>query len=59
MKVSGKEGLMIILKVTKKAELHPLSDIESPSLSRVKNHMQRHDVGSHVTKELQEIMLPI
>ena len=50
---------MIILKVTKKAELHPLSDIESPSLSRVKNHMRRHDVGSHVTKELQEIMLPI
>ena len=59
MKVSGKAGLMIILKVTKKTELHPLFDTEQPSLLRVKNDMRRLDVRTHVTKELQEITLPI
>ena len=59
MKVSGKTRLMIILKDTKKTKLHPLSDIEPPCLLRVKNDMRKLDVRSHVTKELQEITLPI
>ena len=58
MKVSGQAGLTIILKVTKN-ELHPLSDIEPPSLLRTENNMRRLDVRSHVTKELQEITLTI
>ena len=59
MKVSGKVGLMTILKVTQKTELHPLSDIELPSLLRVKNDLWRLDFRCQVTKELQEITLPI
>ena len=69
MKVSMKGGTYHNIKSHKKPELYPLSETEPTNLLRVssapkqcrkeQNDMRRLDVKSPITKELQEITVPI